>query len=122
MKTPLKLWLSLIRFSWVVLLLAGCGATQVNPANRGLLEALQTAVSAENSEWLDAVSKQMAEQRSAGRLSDAEFRAFDNVIRQAKAGDWRGAQAAVLAIGDAQRPTSDDLTRLHERKPARQKK
>ena len=122
MKTPVKSWLVLMCLLWAVLLLTGCGATQVSPANRRLLEALQTAVSAENSEWLQAVSSQMAEQRTAGQLSDAEFQAFDDVIRQAKAGDWKSAQAAVLAIGDRQRPTAEDLTRLQERKPAKPKK
>src|SRR4030095_8657065 len=114
-KTPVKLWLALLFFFLAVTLLAGRAPTQFMPANRRLLEALQTAVSAENSEWLGAVSKQMAEQKSAGQLSDAEFQAFDDVIRQAQAGDWKSAQAAVLAIGDGQRPTAEDLTRLQER-------
>jgi hypothetical protein len=122
MKTAQRLHLATIFLSWAVLLIAGCGTTQVSPANRRLLEALQTAVSAENSEWLEAVSNQMAKQKSVGQLSEAEFQAFDDVIRQAQAGDWKSAQAAVLAIGDGQRPTAEDLTRLQERKPAKQKK
>ena len=122
MKTAQRLHLATIFLSWAVLLIAGCGTTQVSPAIRRLLEALQTAVSAENSEWLEAVSNQMAKQKSVGQLSEAEFQAFDDVIRQAQAGDWKSAQAAVLAIGDGQRPTAEDLTRLQERKPAEQKK
>ena len=122
MKTLSKWWLELLALSSAILLLAGCGATQVNPENRRLLEALQTAVSAENSEWLAAVSKQMAEQKSAGQLSEAEFQAFEGVIQQAQAGDWKSAQADVLAIGDGQRPTADDVSRLQQRKPAKQRK
>jgi hypothetical protein len=99
----------------------GCGGTQVHPENRRLLEGLQTAVSAQNSEWLAAVNKQVADQKSAGNITDAEFQSFDAVIRQAQAGDWSAAQAAVLALSDAQRPTADDLSRVQKRKPAKRK-
>jgi hypothetical protein len=101
---------------------AGCGATQVSPANRRLLEALQTAVSAKNTAWLDGVEKLVADNRTKGELSDAEFSALDAIIRQAKAGNWDSAQTAVFALSDGQRPTAEDLERVRERKPADRKK
>src|SRR4029453_4331079 len=102
----------------LALALTGCDATQVRPANRRLLEALQTAVSAKNAAWLDAVEKQVADHRTKGELSEAEFSALDAIIRQAKAGNWDAAQTAVFALSDSQRPTADELEQVRKRKPA----
>jgi hypothetical protein len=118
-RTPRAL---LLIASSLALALSGCGATQVSPANRRLLEALQTAVSAKNAAWLDAVEKQVADDRTKGEVSDAEFSALDSIIRQAKDGKWDAAQTAVFALSDGQRPTAEDLERVRERKPAHRKK
>jgi hypothetical protein len=108
---------------WLALsALAGCGATQLSPSNRHLLETLQTAVSAKNTAWLDAVEKEVKETRKNGEISDAEFSALDSIIRQAKGGKWDTAQSAVFALSDGQRPTPEDLERLRERKPAHRTK
>jgi len=112
------LWIA----SSLALALSGCGATQVSPTNRHLLEALQTAVSAKNTAWLDAVEKEVKETRKKGEISDAEFSALESIIRQAKNGNWDTAQSAVFALSDGQRPTAEDLERLRERKPAHRKK
>ena len=50
------------------------------PANRKLLEGLQTAVSSKNTAWLEAVVKQLADKRTKGEISSAEFQSFDTII------------------------------------------
>jgi len=99
-------------------LLAGCGATQLAPANRQLLAALQTAVSAKNEQWLDAVSKQVEEQHAKQGMSDAEHKAFTAIIQSAKQGNWDAAQSGVFALSEAQRPTAEDLARLRKHNAA----
>ena len=98
-------------------LVAGCSATQFSAGNRHLLEALQTAVSAKNDQWLDAVAKQIEDQRGKGTMSSAEYSAFAAIIQNAKAGKWDAAQSRVFALSEAQRPTADDLARIQKRPP-----
>ena len=102
--------------------LPGYGTTQLASSNRRLLEALQTAVSAKNTEWLDGVAKQVEEQRAKGTMSDAEHNAFDAIIQTAKAGHWETAQSRTFALSEAQRPTAEDLARVRERKSGGAKK
>ena len=106
----------------LVFVLAGCGATQLASTNRHLLEALQTAVSAKNDQWLDGVARQVQEQHAKGAMSDAEQKAFDAIIQSAKAGHWDAAQGRVFALSEGQRPTAEDLARVRERKSASTKK
>jgi hypothetical protein len=112
-----RLWCALS-----VLLLTGCGSTQLSAPNRHLLAALQTAISAKNTEWLGGVEKQVAEQRAKGAMSEAEFKAIDSILREAKAGQWETAQSRVFALSEAQRPTAEDLARVRERKSGSAKK
>ena len=93
----------------LLLLLAGCGSqTQIAPANRKLLEGLQTAVSSKNTEWLEAVVKQLDDRRTKGEISSAEFQSIGAVIQLAKADDWDTALKRVFALSEAQRPTAED--------------
>jgi hypothetical protein len=98
-----------------VLCLVGCGATQLSSTNRHLLEALQTAVSAKNEQWLDGVAKQVEDQRGKGQLSGSEHKVLASVIDLAKAGKWDAAQSRVFALSEAQRPTAEDLARVQKR-------
>jgi hypothetical protein len=102
--------------SLVVLGFAGCGSTQFSSSNRHILAALQTAISANNTEWLDGVARQVTEQRTKGQMSDAEFQALDSILQSGKAGQWDTAQKRVFALTEAQRPTAADLARLREHK------
>jgi hypothetical protein len=102
------------------LLFCGCGKTQFSPGNRHLLTALETAVSAKNSQWLDAVVKQVDEQHSQGTLSEAEFSAIQGVINDSKRGDWETALKAVFKLIEGQRPTSEDIARVRARKLTKQ--
>ncbi|HEY2411117.1 MAG TPA: hypothetical protein VGI40_02685 [Pirellulaceae bacterium] len=94
----------------------GCGTTQFESKNRHLIEALQTAVTSKNAEWLAAVAKQAQEQHDKHALSDAEFKSLLAVIDSAKGGDWKTAESRVFALSEGQRPTAKDVARLRERK------
>ena len=68
----------------------GCSrAPQVAPGNRKLLEALRTAISAKNPEWLESSSKLLAEKRAKEEISDVEFKTFSDIIEKAKSSDWK---------------------------------
>jgi hypothetical protein len=99
----------------VLLAFAGCGTTQLSSNSRHLLEALQTAVSAKNDQWLEAAAKQVEEQRSKGQMSEPEHQALASIIDLAKAGKWDAAQSRVFALSEAQRPTAEDLARVQKR-------
>jgi len=104
-------------FAWPLLIaVCGCGATQFAPQNRRLLEALQTAVTSKNAEWLEAVTKQVDDAHDKTALSDGEFKALRAVIDSAKTGDWKTAESRVFALSEGQRPTAEDIARVRERK------
>jgi hypothetical protein len=94
----------------------GCGRTQVSAPNRKLLEALQTAVSSKQSDWLEATSKQLTEKRASGDVSESEFKSMNSIIIRARSGDWKGAQKEVFDLSEGQRPTADDVANVRERK------
>jgi hypothetical protein len=80
------------------------------------LAALQTAISAKNSDWLEAVTKELDEKQTKGEITSAEFQSLDAIIQQAKAGNWDTALKRVFALSEAQRPTREEAARLREAK------
>jgi hypothetical protein len=96
----------------------GCGATQFAPQNRHLIEALQTAVTSKNTEWLDAVAKRASEEHDKHVLSDVEFKSLQAVISSAQTGDWKTAESRVFALSEGQRPTRADVARMRDRNAA----
>lgn len=102
-----------------VFMLKGCGsAPQMSAPNRKILEALQTAVSSKQRDWLDAVATQIEEKRKQNEISSSEFTVIDAIIKKAKSGDWKGAQKDSFALSEGQRPTAADLSMLKDRKRA----
>jgi hypothetical protein len=99
--------------------LAGCGTTQLSPPGRRLLEALQTAVSARNSQWLEAGATQVEDQHAKGELPDADFHALQAIIALARNADWETAQSRALALSEAQRPSAEDIASARRRQTAR---
>jgi hypothetical protein len=99
--------------------LAGCGTTQLSPPGRRLLEVLQTAVSARNSQWLEAGAQQVEDQHAKDKLPDADFQALQAIIAAARNGDWETAQSHALALSEAQRPSAEDLARARQRQTAK---
>ncbi len=101
---------------FLVLLFGGCGrVTQIDPDNRRVMQALQTAVSSRNMEWLEATVKLIDEKRAADEMSDDEYTAFEPIIARARAGDWDGAQKGAFALSEGQMPTPEDIEKI---KPA----
>ncbi len=99
----------------------GCGrAPQISAPNRKLLEALQTAVSSKNPQWLEAVTTKIGEKRTQKELSDAEFRAIDAIVKKAQSGEWKQAQKDSFQLSEGQRPTSADLAMVKNRQSARE--
>ena len=108
------MWLRALMVA-VVFLAAGCGVQQIAPANRRVMQGLQTAVSSRKVEWLDATVKLIDEQRSQGKLSDAEYAALEPIISKARAGNWDAAQRDVFALVEGQKATAEDLQKIQPR-------
>jgi hypothetical protein len=107
----------LVTFAFV-----GCGSpTQISPSNRKLLQALQSAASAKQKEWLNDVETKVNEKHKKQEMSDAEFNAFQPIIKKAKAGDWKRANLDALALCNGQHPTQMDLENLKARKTAKER-
>jgi hypothetical protein len=107
---------------WVLsamLLATGCGSpAQVGPNNYRLVAALQTAISARRTDWLDDAQKEVTERRARGQLDDQQFAALDAIITQARAGQWEAAQSEIAQLAKAQRATPDELQQLKSSKTA----
>jgi hypothetical protein len=90
--------------------LASCGGPpRMARENRRLVESLATAISARNPDWLARNVAEIEAKRSAGALSDTEDKALGSIIATAQAGRWDEAQAAVLALRDAQSANAEDV-------------
>jgi hypothetical protein len=88
---------------------SGCGYPNTEPANRRLISSLRTALSAQNQQWLAANEKLVAERHKSGSMRDDEFAAFQEIIQQARDGDWQGAERATLEFQRAQRPSEQEV-------------
>jgi hypothetical protein len=97
--------------------IAGCGPPQATPQNQQLISSLRTALSAQNPEWLDQNVKLLEERRTAGQVSDGELEAFQAIIEQARAGQWKEAEEDAIAFQKAQRPTREQIERATKHAP-----
>lgn len=93
-------------------LAVGCGVQQLAPANRRVMQGLQTAVSSKKVDWLDSTVKLIDEQRAKGEMSDDEYAALDKIVKKARAGDWAGAQHDAFALMEGQKATAEDLEKI----------
>jgi hypothetical protein len=75
------------------LLASGCSApTEAKRDNRRPVDAILTAISMKNTNWLDDDAK-LAEQRHLdGHLTDAEYEQLSEIIEIARAGNWKAAE------------------------------
>ena len=98
-------------------LFSGCGRSpQISSTNRKILEALMTAVSSKDPQWLEIVVKHVTEKRNNNEMPDVEFAAINAIVKKAQSGDWIQAQKDSFALCEAQRPTSDDVARRNSKK------
>lgn len=97
----------------VVLFIAGCGGPpQVAPTNRRLINSLRTAVSSQQIQWVDEAGRQLEEGKAKGTVSDSEYAEFSAIIELAREGKWKEAEAETIRLGQAQRPTADEIERV----------
>jgi hypothetical protein len=101
----------------VLTLVAGCGGPpQVAPANRRLIDGLRTATSSEQMQWVDESVKQLEEGKRNGTVSDQEYEELQSIVRLAKEGKWKEANAEAVRLGKAQKPTAEEVDRAKARK------
>jgi hypothetical protein len=92
-----------------LVIFSGCGRPQVAPKNLHLTASLRTALSAQNREWLDQNAEVISERHQSGEMSDEEYEAFQAILEEARAGNWREAEEEALALQKAQRPTDEQV-------------
>jgi hypothetical protein len=96
-----------------LLLTAGCyRPPQAATDNLELISSLRTAISTRSHQRLDDNERVLAERHSQGKLGDDEFKAFNDLIALARAGDWEKAERRVVQFQRAQRPTQEQIDRL----------
>ena len=84
--------------SILILLLAtalqtGCTKyPQVEFENLQYVAALRTACSAQNTEWLQQTRQAIESERSANRIGDDEYEAYQSILAKAESGAWRDAE------------------------------
>jgi len=107
----------------LTMLSVGCGqAPQISPQHRKLLAAVQTAVSAKNTDWLDAVESDLKTRHEQDQIADSEFDAIQSIVDLAKSGDWTKAQQNSFKLSEGQRPSADDLAALKDRQRTKEPK
>lgn len=87
-------------------LLALCGCSRYPVVSKGehveLIAALRTACSSKRTDRLDKAVKVIDDRHAAGEMTDAEHDAFQEIIKKARAGQWKEAEAATFDFQKAQ--------------------
>lgn len=79
----------------VAIFTAGCSKpTEVDRDNRRLLDAILTAITMKNTEWLEEDAKLLEKRHDAGQLTDSEHGKLLAIIDKARSGDWKSAEQA----------------------------
>lgn len=85
------------------LLATGCSrAPAVQFHNLKLVSSLRTALSAQNTQWLDGVAKAVEARHDDGEMSDDEFEHFGSLIAAARRGEWKQAERECFEFEEAQ--------------------
>jgi hypothetical protein len=83
----------------ISILAVGCGGpTGDDRENRRVVEEILTAITLKNSRLLEAAAKRAAQRHDGGLLTDEEYQGLEQVIEQARRGDWPAASAAGYAF------------------------
>lgn len=99
----------------------GCGGTQFQPANQRLTSSLRTAISSQRLEWLDQNVQLIEERKQSGEMRQAEYDALQPIIAQARRGEWREAEEALVALQRRQRPSRQQMQELEDSRRAVQR-
>lgn len=99
----------------VCLAITGCGgAPHVSPGNYRLINALRTATSSKQLGWVNDSAQQIEEAKAKGTINDAEYAEFQAIIRLARDGKWKEAEAKTIRLANAQKPTAEEMERVGE--------
>jgi hypothetical protein len=87
----------------LILALVGCSGepSERELKNRRELEALLTAISLKNKKELDRDVHRIEERHTSGELSDAPYRALQEIIKKAQSGDWAAAEKQAYEFREA---------------------
>jgi hypothetical protein len=87
----------------LVLALLGCSGepSERELKNRRELEALLTAITLKNRKELDRDAKRIEERHASGELSDAPYRALQEIAKKAQDGDWAAAEKQAYAFRES---------------------
>lgn len=87
-------------------LLTGSGCSRYPVVSRGehveLIAALRTACSSKRIDRLDKAAKVIEDRHTAGELTDDEHAAFMEIVKKARAGQWKEAEVATFEFQQAQ--------------------
>ena len=79
----------------VALLAGGCSRpSEVDRDNRRVLDAILTAITMKNAEWLEEDATLAEKRHRAGQLGDAEHEELLSIIQTARSGSWKAAEQA----------------------------
>ena len=96
------------RTVWAIILLAGICVNgcqrgpQIDSQNRRLLESLKTAVMAKNPDWLKKNVEKIDALHKDGKLSEPEYEALQEMIREAQGGNWSIATEKIQQLAKGQ--------------------
>ncbi len=77
----------------LVLLATGCFApTEVDRDNRRLLDAILTAITMKNANWLEDDAKLAEQRHTARQLSEGDYKQLLLMIEQGRSGNWQAAE------------------------------
>lgn len=94
------------------LTIVGCGGPpHVSPGNYRLINALRTATSSKQIEWVNQSARQLEESKASGAMTDAEYAEFQSIVHLARDGKWKEAEAETIRLAKAQKPTSEESQR-----------
>lgn len=99
----------------VCLAVAGCGGPpHVSPGNYRLINALRTATSSKQIDWVNESARKIEEGKANGTVSDTEYVEFQSIVRLARDGKWQEAEAETIRLAKGQKPTAEELRRVRE--------
>lgn len=70
--------------------------------NLKYVQQIRTAVSAENSEWVEGVARAIDKQKAEGALAESEVAAFQRIIDAARERDWPTAERLSISLEEGQ--------------------
>ncbi|HEX7376377.1 MAG TPA: hypothetical protein VF278_04660 [Pirellulales bacterium] len=99
----------------VCLAVSGCGGPpHVSPGNYRLINALRTATSSKQIDWVSESARKIEEGKANGTVSDAEYVEFQSIVRLARDGKWQEAEAETIRLAKGQKPTAEELRRVRK--------